>query len=116
MIERRNIKSVGVDCISLDGSTDDTFPAHVQFLHHGKITGYENLNNLDKLPARGATFFGAPLKLKSGSGSPVRAFALGWNGLEDPCNRNNVLLLSSAGKYNESLALIIVLGLILMSL
>ena len=53
-------------------------------LGSGRVA-FENLANLSKLPARGATFVGLPLKLKGGSGSPARVFAYGWDGPSDPC-------------------------------
>jgi kynurenine formamidase len=34
------------------------------------------LTNLDQLPATGAVIFSAPLKIRSGSGSPLRVLAL----------------------------------------
>jgi kynurenine formamidase len=34
------------------------------------------LTNLDQLPPKGAVIFAAPLKIKQGSGSPVRVLAL----------------------------------------
>ena len=39
------------------------------------IISYERLRNLDKLPQR-FQFFGMPLTIRGGDGSPVRAFAL----------------------------------------
>lgn len=36
---------------------------------------YENLNNLEQLPNK-FMFYGVPLKIKDGDGSPVRAFAV----------------------------------------
>lgn len=53
------------------------------------IPGFENMANLDKLPPRGATVFAAPIKITEGSGAQVRAFALGWDGTKDPCNKKN---------------------------
>ena len=45
-------------------------------LGHGVVT-YTGLMNLDQIP-RGLefTFFGLPLKIRGGDGSPVRAIAL----------------------------------------
>jgi kynurenine formamidase len=37
---------------------------------------FENLTNLAALPPRGATFIGLPMKIRGGSGGPLRAVAL----------------------------------------
>jgi kynurenine formamidase len=42
-----------------------------------KMTHMEGLDNLDKVVGKGRfTFVGFPLKLRGGSGSPIRAVAL----------------------------------------
>ena len=38
--------------------------------------GLENLTNLDRLPATGATIIALPMKIEGGSGGPVRVIAL----------------------------------------
>ena len=40
------------------------------------VPGFENLTNLDRLPATGATLIALPMKIKGGSGGPLRAVAL----------------------------------------
>jgi len=40
------------------------------------IPAFENLTGLDALPARGATVFALPMKIKGGSGGPLRAIAV----------------------------------------
>jgi kynurenine formamidase len=45
-------------------------------LYEGNIPGLENLSNLDRLPARDATLIALPMKIKGGSGAPLRAIAL----------------------------------------
>ena len=37
--------------------------------------GLENLTNLDRVPAAGATLLVAPLRIAGGSGAPARIFA-----------------------------------------
>ena len=39
-------------------------------------TAYQDLTNLDLLPPKGAVIVAAPLKIKQGSGSPLRVLAL----------------------------------------
>ena len=51
------------------------FPAH--FYMHGKGRyGLQCLTNLDQLPPTGAVIVAAPLKIRQGSGSPLRVLAL----------------------------------------
>jgi kynurenine formamidase len=51
------------------------YPAH--FYMHGKGRfGLQCLTNLDLLPPKGALIIAAPLKIKQGSGSPLRVLAL----------------------------------------
>ncbi len=40
------------------------------------VPGFENLTNLDRLPATGAMVIALPMKIKGGSGGPLRAVAL----------------------------------------
>ena len=73
------VKAVGVDAISLDAGGSEDFPAHRHLLQ-GDIPGFENMNNVHKLPPRGSTIFAAPMLINRGSGAPTRAFAIGWQG------------------------------------
>jgi len=45
-------------------------------MHGAGRYGLQCLTNLDLLPPTGAVIFCAPLKIKNGSGSPIRALAL----------------------------------------
>jgi kynurenine formamidase len=40
------------------------------------VPAFENLTNLDRLPATGATIVALPMKIEGGSGGPLRAVAL----------------------------------------
>jgi kynurenine formamidase len=40
------------------------------------VYGLENLMNLGRLPATGATIIALPMKIAGGSGAPVRVIAL----------------------------------------
>lgn len=66
----KGIKAVGIDNPTIGG-----FEVH-KILLSNEILIFENLTNLEKLIGKEFTFFGVPLKIKNGSGSPVRAFAL----------------------------------------
>jgi kynurenine formamidase len=57
------------------GFSFQLFPVHMMCRANG-ITHYENLCNLDQLVNRRFTFFGFPLRIRGGTGSPVRAVAI----------------------------------------
>jgi kynurenine formamidase len=69
----RGVRCVGTDAPSM-GSSHDGGPVHVWGLSRG-IAYVEGLTNLDRLPARGATFIFLPLKVEGSSGGPGRAVA-----------------------------------------
>ncbi|WP_248923857.1 cyclase family protein [Paenibacillus hamazuiensis] len=69
----KGVRAVGTDAMSIDAFGSDN-PAHRIFLPNG-IPIIENLTNLGKLP-HFVFFIALPLKIKNGSGSPVRAVAL----------------------------------------
>jgi len=69
----------GSQCVGTDagqaGGMEPPFPAH-NLLHKNNRFGLASLANLNKLPAKGAILIAAPLKIKNGTGSPIRALAL----------------------------------------
>jgi kynurenine formamidase len=75
LIKSRQVAALGLDTISADYGLSTDYPVHKLALGQGVLL-IENLNNLDKLPARGAlTFFGA-IRVKDGTGSPARVIAI----------------------------------------
>ncbi|MGL4279824.1 MAG: cyclase family protein [Albidovulum sp.] len=67
--------SIAVDTLSLDPGNSADFAVHFSWLPGGRF-GIENVANLDKLPAKGATIFiGAPKHAK-GTGGPARVMAV----------------------------------------
>ena len=73
LVERR-VRAVGTDCLGLDASGSADIPAHDLMLRNGVLI-MENLASLDGLPPR-LFFLAAPLRIREGSGSPIRALAL----------------------------------------
>jgi kynurenine formamidase len=71
----RRIDGVGIDTASLDHGPSRDFIAH-QVLNGAGIYGLENLAALERLPPSGATIIALPMKIKGGTGGPVRAIAL----------------------------------------
>ena len=74
-IAAKGIKAFGVDSPSPDNPLSRTYPCHMMCREQG-ITHYENLANLDQLVGKRFTFIGFPLRIRDGTGSPVRAVAI----------------------------------------
>jgi kynurenine formamidase len=68
-------KIFGVDSPSPDNPADRIYPAHL-FSRESGVTHYENLANLGEVVGRRFAFFGFPLRIRGGHGSPVRAVAM----------------------------------------
>ncbi len=75
LAEKRDVKALGVDTLSVDHGPSQDFPVHHVFNSRGKWL-LENLDNLEKLPARGATLIVAPIKIEGGSGGQARVWAI----------------------------------------
>ena len=75
LIDNRTVKAVGLDTPSIDYGQSKLFESH-QILNGQNILGFENLANLDLLPAKGAWVIALPMKIKGGSGGPLRIAAL----------------------------------------
>lgn len=75
LMEETGATSIAVDTLSLDHGMSADFATHYAWLPSGRF-GIENLANLDKVPAAGATLvIGAP-KHRGGTGGPARIFAM----------------------------------------
>ena len=70
----RNIKAVGLDTPSIDYGGSTLFESH-RILFDKNIPGFENIANLDQLPVTGAMIIALPMKIKGGSGGPLRIVA-----------------------------------------
>jgi len=70
----KGVALVGCDTLAVDAAGSAENPAHHALLGN-EVYIVENLNNLDRLPPF-CLFLALPLKIKGGSGSPVRAVAL----------------------------------------
>lgn len=79
LIRERDIEGFGVETVGTDagqaGGFEIPFPCHT-LMHGANKFGLASLANLDRLPATGSVIVAAPLKLKEGSGSPLRVLAL----------------------------------------
>jgi len=74
LVKNRKIKAVGLDTASVDYGQSKDFKTH-QILYAANIIGFENVANLDKLPETGAYIIALPMKIKGGSGAPLRIIA-----------------------------------------
>lgn len=75
LVYDRNIRGVGIDTASIDPGQSRDFQAH-QILSKANRYALENVAHLDKVPARGATVYALPIKIKDGTGGPARIIAL----------------------------------------
>lgn len=79
LVEARNIRGFGTETVGTDAGQGahyvPPYPAHY-ILHGAGKYGLQCLNNLDQLPPTGAVLITAPLKIKNGTGSPLRVLAL----------------------------------------
>ena len=74
LTEERKIEAVGIDTPSIDYGQSKDFMTH-RTLCGNNVTAYENIANLEQVPAKGAYIVAAPMKIKGGSGSPLRLLA-----------------------------------------
>ncbi len=74
LVENRSVKAVGLDTPSLDFGQSKLFETH-RILFAENIPGFENLANLDQLPIQGAFVIALPMKIRGGSGGPLRMVA-----------------------------------------
>jgi len=79
LVHDRDCVGLGVETVGTDAGQasnfDEPLPAH-SILHGNGRFGLQCLTNIDQLPATGAVIVAMPLKIKGGSGSPLRVMAL----------------------------------------
>ena len=79
LVDERDIVGFGTETIGTDAGQaahlKPPYPAHF-YLHGANRYGLQCLRNLDQLPPQGAVLICPPLKIRKGSGSPLRVLAL----------------------------------------
>ena len=75
LMEERNVVALGVDTFSFDNQHSKNSDVHYLWMGDNRW-GVENLNNLDDVPAVGATVVVGQPSIKGGSGGPNRVMAL----------------------------------------
>ena len=71
LISNKKIKAIGIDTQSIDYGRSQLFETH-QILCSHNIPFFENVTNVDKLPPKGFSVIALPMKIKGGSGAPLR--------------------------------------------
>jgi kynurenine formamidase len=75
LLAERNVAAVGLDTPSIDYGQSTDFVVH-QYLYDRNIPGFENVANIDALPATGGFVIALPMKIATGSGAPLRIVGL----------------------------------------
>lgn len=75
LVENRKIHAIGLDTASIDYGQSSDFQSHVILLS-ASIPAFENVANLDKVPNKGFHIIALPMKIKGGSGGPLRIVAV----------------------------------------
>ncbi|MCY1075303.1 cyclase family protein [Archangium lansingense] len=71
----RKVAAVGIDTASVDYGPSKDFIAH-QTLMKADIPAFENVAAMEQLPTRGALILALPMKIRGGSGGPLRIVAV----------------------------------------
>ena len=74
LVAAHTIKAIGLDTASIDYGQSTLFESH-RILFEKNIPAFENVTALDQLPATGAYIVALPMKIKDGSGGPLRIVA-----------------------------------------
>jgi len=74
LLSKRKVKAVGIDTASIDYGQSRLFNAHRVFAKNN-IPIFENLANMKKLLNKKVDVIALPMKIKNGSGAPVRIIA-----------------------------------------
>lgn len=74
LVESRKIKAVGIDTFSIDYGQTKQFESH-QILTQHDVPIFENVASMAELPAAGFVVYAFPMKIKNGTGAPLRIVA-----------------------------------------
>jgi kynurenine formamidase len=66
LVKQRAVKAVGLDTPSIDHGPSKDFIAH-QIFGAANVPIFENIAEVDRLPAKGATIYAIPMKIKGGA-------------------------------------------------
>lgn len=71
----RGVVNIGIDAPAIDNPKDMRYSGHL-ICQKYRMLNTENLCNLDKVAGQRFFYIGLPLKIRGGSGGPIRAVAL----------------------------------------
>jgi len=74
-LAEKGVVNIGVDAPAIDYPADMDFSGHLVCGEY-HITNSENMCNLNQVVNKRFLYFGLPLRIRDGSGSPIRAVAL----------------------------------------
>jgi kynurenine formamidase len=74
LVESRKIAAVGLDTPGIDAGQSKLFETH-RVLFQANVPAIENVARLEELPPTGAFVVALPMKIRGGSGAPVRVVA-----------------------------------------
>jgi kynurenine formamidase len=74
LVQNRKVRAVGLDTASIDYGKSQKFETHVVLLGRN-IPVFENVAHLDRVPPTGSQVVALPMKIKGGSGGPLRIVA-----------------------------------------
>ncbi len=75
LVEHRVIHAIGLDTASIDYGQSEGFETH-RILFAENIPAFENVAQLERLPTTGFLVIALPMKIKGGSGGPLRIVAV----------------------------------------
>lgn len=74
-LAEQGVVNIGIDAPAIDNPIDLKYSGHLVCREYG-ITNTENLCNLDQIAGKRFLYFGLPLRIRKGTGSPIRAVAV----------------------------------------
>jgi kynurenine formamidase len=74
LVRERRIKAIGIDTPSIDHGQSTLFESHV-ILFEADVPAFENVARLDALPVKDFVVAALPMKIRGGTGGPLRIVA-----------------------------------------
>lgn len=74
-LAEKGVVNIGIDAPAIDNPKDPKFSGHL-ICRQYEMSNTENLCNLDKIAGKRFLYFGLPLRIREGTGSPIRAVAV----------------------------------------
>jgi kynurenine formamidase len=75
LVAERDVSAIGLDTPSIDYGQSTGFETH-RILSAANVPAFENLTRLAELPARGFAVVALPMKIRGGTGGPLRIAAI----------------------------------------